>query len=71
MALKTSISRNTRESKLNRLGGAMAVKAAIDANDPDVKKMKKYKHLWQQFKERVNRKYGSRGMVAARKSSSR
>lgn len=69
MSLRTSTSRLSRQSKLLRLGGALAVKAARDANDPDVKKMKKYKDLWKKYRDKVNRKYGTRGMIAARKTS--
>jgi len=67
MALKSSIIKSSRQSKLNRLGGALAVKAAKDAGDVDVEKMKKYKQLWLKYKARVNRKYGNRGLVAAKK----
>jgi hypothetical protein len=58
-----------RQEKLNRLGGSMAAQIAKDKNDPDFKKMIKYKTLWKKFKEKVMRKYSVRGKQAARKAA--
>jgi hypothetical protein len=51
------------------LGGSMAARLAKDKNDPDYKKMIKYKTLWKKFKEKVMRKYAVRGKQAARKAA--
>jgi hypothetical protein len=67
--LKMSMRRITRQEKLNRLGGSMAARLAKGKNDPDYKKMIKYKNLWKKFKEKVMRKYAMRGKQAARKAS--
>lgn len=67
--LKMSMQRIGRQEKLDRLGGSMAAKLAKDKNDPDYKKMIKYKTLWKKFKEKVMRKYAVRGKQAARKAA--
>lgn len=67
--LKMSMTRIDRQSKLDRLGGSMAARIAKDKNDPDYKKMIKYKNLWKKFKEKVMRKYKVRGTQAARKAA--
>ena len=68
-ALKTSLTRIDRSEKLNRLSGSMAARIAKSKNDPDYKKMIKYKALWKKFKDKVMRKYKSRGKQAARKAT--
>lgn len=67
--LKMSMRRIDRQEKLNRLGGSMAARLAKDKNDPDYKKMIKYKNLWKKFKAKVMRKYAVRGKQAARKAA--
>ena len=67
--LKMSMRRIDRQEKLNRLGGSMAARIAKDKNDPDYKKMIKFKNLWIKYKEKVMRKYGIRGKQAARKAA--
>jgi hypothetical protein len=67
--LKMSMQRIGRQEKLDRLGGSMAARLAKDKNDPDYKKMIKYKTLWKKFKEKVMRKYAVRGKQAARKAA--
>lgn len=68
MALKASITKNSRESKFKRLAGALAVNIAKQKNDPDVAKLLKYKKLYFGFKAKLNNKYASRGAQEARKS---
>ena len=67
--LKMSMTRISRQQKLERLGGSMAARLAKQKNDSDYKKMIKYKNLWKKFKTKVMRKYGMRGKQAARKSA--
>ena len=69
MALKTSIRRETRQTKLDRLGGAMAVALAKEAGSTDYKKLKKFKSLWKKYKQKLMRIYGPRGKQAARKAA--
>lgn len=69
MALTTSIRRETRQDKLDRLGGAMAVALAKEAGAADYKKLIKFKKLWKKYKEKLMRVYGPRGRQAARKAA--
>ena len=69
MALKTTIRRETRQTKLDRLGGAMAVALAKEAGSSDYKKLKKFKTLWKKYKTKLMRIYGPRGRQAARKAA--
>lgn len=69
--LKMSMRRIGRQEKLSRLSGSMAARIAKDKNDPDYKKMIKYKKLWIKFKKKVMRKYKVRGKQAARKAAMR
>jgi hypothetical protein len=68
MGLKTSITKTTRQDKFKRLAGALAVNIAKKKNDPDVKKLLKYKKLYFQFKEKINKKYKATATREARKS---
>jgi hypothetical protein len=68
-SLRMSITKIDRKDKLARLGGSMAAKLAKERNDPDYKKMIKFKKLWIKYKEKVMRKYGMRGKQAARKAA--
>ena len=69
MALKTSIRRETRQDKLDRLSGAMAVALAKQSGSADYKKLKKFKGLWKKYKAKLMRIYGPRGRQAARKAA--
>ena len=68
MSLKTSITRNTRQVKFNRLSGAMAVKIAKDRHDPDAIRLAKFKKLFFKFKDKIKKKYAMKGRQIARKS---
>ena len=68
MSVKASLTKVSRQDKINRLSGALAVNIAKKKNDPDVKKLLKYKKLYFQFKEKINRKYKNASSVAARNS---
>ena len=67
--LKMSMRRIGRKEKLARLGGSMAARLAKGKNDPDYKKMIKFKNLWKKYKKKVMRKYAVRGKQAARKAA--
>ena len=69
MALKTTIRRETRQTKLDRLSGAMAVAMAKEAGSSDYAKLKKFKALWKKYKEKLMKIYGPRGRQAARKAA--
>jgi hypothetical protein len=68
MSLKTSITKNTRQSKFKRLSGGLAVNIAKQRNDPDVKKLQRFKKMFRMFKDKISKKYASRAQMAARKS---
>lgn len=68
MSLKTSIRRDSRQQKFNRLSGAMAVKIAKDRKDPDVIRLAKFKKLFFNFKDKIKKKYAMKGRQVARKS---
>ena len=68
MSVKASITKVSRQDKINRLTGALAVSIAKKRNDPDVKKLLKYKKLYFQFKAKINAKYKNASSAAARNS---
>jgi len=67
MGVKATVQKVTRQDKIKRLAGALAVNIAKKRNDPDVNKLLKYKKLYFQFKEKINRKYQNASSREARK----
>jgi len=63
---RTSMSRITRQTKIDRAVGSLAVQYAKAKNDPLYKKFKKFKDKWMKFKERIQAKYKARVRTAAR-----
>jgi len=66
----TSIVKMDRQRKLNMVGSSMASNLAKKQNDPLYSKLTKARKKYLQYKEMIQRKYGQRGAVAARKSMS-
>jgi len=63
---RTSMTKITRQTKIDRTMGNLAMQYAKAANDPMYKKFKKFKDKWMKFKERIQSKYGPRVRTAAR-----
>lgn len=63
---RTTMTRVTRQTKIDRAIGALSVQYAKAVNDPMYKKFKKYKDKWMKFKERIQMKYKARVRTAAR-----
>jgi len=53
----TSVVRITKQEKLARLGGVLAIKAAQAANDPLYKKYEKARERYLSLKEKIIQKY--------------
>ena len=63
---RTTITKISRQTKIDRAIGSLAVQYAKAVNDPMYKKFKKYKDKWMKFKERIQAKYKARVRTAAR-----
>ena len=63
---RTTVTRVTRQTKIDRAIGSLSVQYAKAVNDPMYKKFKKYKDKWMKFKERIQMKYKARVRTAAR-----
>jgi len=63
---KTTVTKITRQTKIDRTIGNLAMQLAKAKNDPMYKKFKKFKTKWMTFKERIQKKYGPRVRTAAR-----
>lgn len=57
---KTTITKITRQTKIDRAIGALATKFAKEANDPLYKKMIKWREKFFKFRARIRSKYGPR-----------
>jgi len=53
----TSTTRITKQAKLARLGAALAIRLAKEANDPLYRKYKKFKDKWKEYRLRIVKKY--------------
>lgn len=62
--------RATKQQKLARAGGLLAVNMAKKGNDPLHKKLATAEALVKKLRAQINKKYGQKGMSAARKSVS-
>jgi hypothetical protein len=66
---KTSITRITRQTKIDRAAGNLATQYAKAKGDPLYKKMKKFKEKWLKFKKQIQSKYKTRVRTAARQGT--
>ena len=57
-AIATSMTMRSREAKINAAVAALAVKIALQKNDPIVHKMLKFRKLWKKYKDEIVKKYG-------------
>ena len=57
-AMASSMTMRSREAKINAAVGAIAVKIALQKNDPYAKKMLKFRGLWKKYKDEIVKKYG-------------
>ena len=63
---RTTQTRITRQTKIDRAVGALSVQYAKAVNDPMYKKFKKFKDKWMKYKMRIQDKYKARVRTAAR-----
>ena len=59
-AKRTTITKVTRQTKIDRTIGALATKYAKETNDPMYKKMVKFRDKFFKFRDRIKSKYGPR-----------
>ena len=59
-AKRTSITRVTRQTKIDRAIGALATKFAKETNDPMYRKLVKFREKYFKYRERIRSKYGPR-----------
>jgi hypothetical protein len=57
---RTTMTRVTRQTKIDRALGNLATKYAKEVNDPMYHKMKKFRDKFFKFRERIKAKYGPR-----------
>ena len=57
---RTTITKVTRQTKIDRAIGALATKYAKEANDPLYNKMVRFRDKFYKFRERIRKKYGPR-----------
>jgi len=63
--------RVTRQAKMARLSGGLAMQMAKKNNDPMYNKAMKAKKLFMGMKKKIMQKYGMKGKAAARKAVSK
>lgn len=66
-AKRSGMRKDTRQQKISRAIGSLAVAMAKRKGDPDYKKMQKYLQLYRKHKQKVLRKYETRVRSQARK----
>ena len=66
----TSTVRRGRPQKLKTAAGSIGVSLARQQDDPLYKKMIFHKHMYMDYKEKLQRKYKSRALSLARKKAS-
>jgi len=59
-AKRTTITRVTRQTKIDRAIGALSTKYAKETNDPLYKKMVKYRDKFYKFRDLIRKKFGPR-----------
>lgn len=70
MAYRTSTIKRGRAQKLGSSRGTIAISLARQKNDPEYKRMMKFKSLYKQSKARVERKYSSKSRALAMQKAS-
>ncbi|MFW6219385.1 MAG: hypothetical protein ACOC33_00825 [bacterium] len=64
----TSVIKRTRQTKLAALSAGFALRIAKQQQDPLYKKYQKFRKLFWNAKKLLVKRYGARGMMAARKA---
>jgi hypothetical protein len=59
-AKRTTMTKITRQTKIDRAIGALATKYAKEVNDPMYRKMTRFREKFFRFREKIRRKYGPR-----------
>jgi hypothetical protein len=59
-AKRTTITKVTRQTKIDRAIGALATKYAKEVNDPMYRKLVKFRDRFYKYRERIRAKYGPR-----------
>lgn len=59
-AKRTTITRVTRQTKIDRAIGALATKYAKETNDPLYKKMTRFRDKFFKYREMIRKKFGPR-----------
>jgi len=59
-AKRTSITRVTRQTKIDRAIGALSTKYAKETNDPMYKKMVRFRDKYFKYRELIRKKFGPR-----------
>jgi len=59
-AKRTTITKVTRQTKIDRAIGALATKYAKETNDPMYRKLVKFRDKYFKYRERIRAKYGPR-----------
>lgn len=59
-AKRTTITKVTRQTKIDRAIGALATKYAKEMNDPMYRKLVKFRDRFYKFRDRIRSKYGPR-----------
>ena len=70
-SMGTTVIRRDRQSKMDTLGASFAIRIAKERGDPLYKKYKKFRTLFWTIKKILVKRYGSRGLMAARKAVTR
>jgi hypothetical protein len=64
---KTTMSRDTRQAKINRATGQLASVEARKKNDPAYRNMIKYREMYFKYRDQVHKKYSPRVRSRARR----
>ena len=59
-AKRTTITKVTRQTKIDRAIGSLATKFAKETNDPLYKKLVKFREKFYKYREMIRKKYGPR-----------
>ena len=70
-SLNTSIRKETKQAKMARLIGKMAMQMAKTNNDPLYAKAQKAKQIYIKAKGMIQKKYGQKSKMAAKKAASK
>lgn len=67
-AMGTTMVRRDRQLKMRTLGASFAIRIAKERGDPLYRKYKRFRTLFWTIKKILVRRYGAKGLIAARKA---